>query len=717
MNNQFATNLLYLGALQIALGAGLAFAVWVFLRLRPRTNAVTRYRLWSIGFFATTLLPLLTLLPRSSEPVVAPTVVTTPSVSQPAAVATPSSASASNPQIKTTVQPKRQLTLPVAARVFVLCWLLLLLWRGYRFISGLRSIQSYELKQRDLDQDLTAWVNAKRLQFKINQSVNVYQVPGLMSPMTVGFRRPWIGIPDGLPQRVDATVLQHALFHELAHIRRRDSWISLLQRFFETIWAFNPALLWMSFKMNLEREKTCDDWAVTFGRDAVSYATSLLDILEARGQRSVNPFAMACIENKSDLSRRIVNMLDKKMDHSIGSPRVATLAAIVIAFAGLAFTASALPSFGPLFSPFEETYEDTLYSAARDGDLAMVKYHLSEGVDVNTRYNKTSPRTALNAAAINGHLDVVELLLDNGANFTRVVRGDAPALTAAARHGHTDIVRLLLERGADAEQPVRGDGSAIIMGAATGNQDLVALLLQSGADANSRVRGDGTPLISAARRGHIDIVRMLLDNGADPNLDSPGDESPMHHAAKNGDLAIVTLLVDAGADPNKANRGDGSPLMLAIQSGNQELVDYLIQSGAGVDKPVIGDGSPLITAVRSGDDGAVMRLLDAGADVNKGVRGDGSPLIAAAIGGDVAIAQLLLQSGADVNGKIKGDDTVLINAVRSDNIELVKLLLDAGADANLKGDFDRRLDEDRTPMNQARSDEMVAVLTAAGAER
>ncbi len=712
MNDLFAISLLYLGALQIALGLSLAVSLWFFLQFRPNTNAVTRYRLWCIAFFATALLPLLTVLPEPSKPEAKPQELTQ-AVTQPLAVTSiPTPADVVS---KNTPPILANQSIPMLARVFVLFWLVLLLWRGYRFVGGLRSIKSYELKQRLLDSHLTQWVGTKAGQFNITHPVKVYQVPGLMSPMTVGFKRPWIAIPDGLTQRVEPTVIHHALLHELAHIKRKDSWVSLLQRFFEILWAFNPALLWMSFRMNLEREKTCDDWAITFGRDAKTYASSLLDILEARGRRSVNPFAVACIKNKSDLSRRIINMLDKKMDHSIASQKLATLAAATIAFVGLAFTATALPEFGPMFSPTESQYENTLYSAAYDGDLEQARNFIDQGANVNTIYKKNSPRTALNAAAIKGHKEMVELLLNHGADFARVVRGDAPALTAAARHGHVEIVRLLLERGAKAEQPVRGDGSAIILGAATGELEILQLLLQSGADVNSRVRGDGTPLISAARRGHVEIVRFLLENGADPNLGSPGDETPMHHAANNGNLAIVSLLLNAGADANKTSRGDGSPLMLAIESGNQALVDRLIQAGAGVDESVIGDGSPLITAVRESDEIAVRNLLNAGADVNKGVRGDGNPLIAAAIGGDLAIAKLLLQSGANVNGKIKGDDTVLINAVRSNNSELVRLLLESGADANLAGDYDRKIGRVRTPLNQARTPEVVALLTAAGA--
>ena len=106
------------------------------------------------------------------------------------------------------------------------------------------------------------------------------------------------------------------------------------------------------------------------------------------------------------------------------------------------------------------------------------------------------------------------------------------------------------------------------------------------------------------------------------------------------------------------------------------------------------------------------------ANVNQAVSGDGNPLINASMSGRLEMAQLLVKNGAKLDAHVSGDDTPLINAVRSGNENLVRYLLDAGASASLAGDYDRDLQADRTPLNQAtkyQSADIEKQLCSAGA--
>lgn len=197
------------------------------------------------------------------------------------------------------------------------------------------------------------------------------------------------------------------------------------------------------------------------------------------------------------------------------------------------------------------------------------------------------------------------------------------------------------------------------------------------------------------------------------------DDSSLYPAVRRGDAERVARLLDAGEDVNEVWPGDGSPLMVAAHRGDAEMVELLLRRGADVDLAVGGDGTPLIGAVRSRNLDLVQRLIDAGADIDDaGFGGDGNPLIAASLAGDIATARYLVQQGAAIDIHVPDDDTPLINAAQQGHVDLVRYLLDEGADANLTGDFDRKLQVVRTPLNQAQKgghDDVVQLLRAAGA--
>jgi ankyrin repeat protein len=89
---------------------------------------------------------------------------------------------------------------------------------------------------------------------------------------------------------------------------------------------------------------------------------------------------------------------------------------------------------------------ETLWQAARDGDLDAINSGLSQGAQINARGSYGD--TALNLAAENGHLAVVERLLEAGADIENLGGADKTPLMNAAFAGHTRIVQALLHKGA-----------------------------------------------------------------------------------------------------------------------------------------------------------------------------------------------------------------------------------------------------------------------------
>lgn len=158
---------------------------------------------------------------------------------------------------------------------------------------------------------------------------------------------------------------------------------------------------------------------------------------------------------------------------------------------------------------------DALEAAAREGHLGVVRLLLTRDVDINS--NRTGKGAPIVTSSKNGHENVVRLLIEKGANINASSNEYyCNALDAALSNSHESIAELLLENGADpcAQGPA---GSVLYTAAECGNEKMVQCILRRGGNVNA-IRGSyGSPLCGACSGGYLSIVRMLLQYGADVN--------------------------------------------------------------------------------------------------------------------------------------------------------------------------------------------------------
>jgi ankyrin repeat protein len=302
-----------------------------------------------------------------------------------------------------------------------------------------------------------------------------------------------------------------------------------------------------------------------------------------------------------------------------------------------------------------------LYYASRAGLAESVKLLLEKGADVNAlaENHVSAPAgnyygTALQAAAARGHDQIVQRLLEKGADVNAPAGDDyGTALQAAAARGHDQIVQRLLEKGADVNAPARrAYGTALQMAASKGHDQIVQRLLEEGADVNAPARGEyGTALQAAAARGHDQIAQRLLKKGADVN--APAGRlygTALQAAAGGGHDQIVQRLLEKGADVNApAGVLYSTALQAAAGGGHDQIVQRLLEKGADVNAPARElHGTALQMAANAGHDQIVQRLLEKGADVNAPARRYGTALQAAANRGYDQIVQQL-KSAINVN--------------------------------------------------------------------
>ena len=201
---------------------------------------------------------------------------------------------------------------------------------------------------------------------------------------------------------------------------------------------------------------------------------------------------------------------------------------------------------------YDKDGETALTTACTKGHIGIVNLLLNNGADPNAKGPDSIHAIALFSAARAGQREIVELLLSKDAdvNDQEAESGETP-LTAAAANGHLDVVKLLVATPGDPDRRQWMEQTALLAAADSGRLEVVKLLLAKGVDVNASdvytYGGRVTPLMVAARKGQLAVVRELLAQGADANVTTSNGETALSIAQEKGHIAIEHLLREVGA--------------------------------------------------------------------------------------------------------------------------------------------------------------------------
>jgi bla regulator protein blaR1 len=200
------------------------------------------------------------------------------------------------------------------------------------------------------DRGLRAPASSARAAFRelcdrmaISRPVELHESAQIHVPMLIGWRRPAVLLPVRVAQQLTADRVRAVLAHELAHVRRRDYAMNLWQLAADTVVIHHPAARWLSRRVRLEREYSCDDEAIALTADAASYAAALADLEDARSAHAL-PLAAAS-----------GTLLDR-IQRVVGAPRptltavrglIACAVAVVLAAATLVAAVNVPPPWLP----------------------------------------------------------------------------------------------------------------------------------------------------------------------------------------------------------------------------------------------------------------------------------------------------------------------------------------------------------------------------------
>ena len=304
----------------------------------------------------------------------------------------------------------------------------------------------------------------------------------------------------------------------------------------------------------------------------------------------------------------------------------------------------------------ENQEKSPLHCAVEEGNIEMVKELLKIGCNPNVTNEKKA--SALFIAFINGNMQIINLLLQYGANI-------GEALIWAIKDENADVFKKILEFGVNSNKVEHNQsyGTHIMLAIERENLQIVQLLLQYGADPNYIDIIGKSPIHEAVIFNYIEITKELLKHGAEVDRESIIEMTPLMHALYEKMFEIAKICLEHGANINHQCSKDGrTALHVASNTGKLETIEFLLKHGANIDAIDDENCTPLHLAARkefpwTENDSLLREQPEA--------------------------VKILLKNGANPNLQDMHSKTGLYYAVRGRNFQIIRLYLEYATNLDL----------------------------------
>jgi ankyrin repeat protein len=341
-----------------------------------------------------------------------------------------------------------------------------------------------------------------------------------------------------------------------------------------------------------------------------------------------------------------------------------------------------------------------LYDAARTGKTDVVRRLLKQGADVNLGLE--TGWTPLHAACYYNKPSIARLLLEFNPNLETPITHDGyRPLHKAAESGSVEVVKLLVDNGADIEARSNGLATPLWVAANRNRRSAVRFLLDQKAQIEAADKFNNTPLHGAVNAGHCQLVRELLADGAKYDTQNNAGKTPLYSAAQSGREDVLRCLLEQGADPTIVTVEGWTALHTAAYQGHTRVAEILIQDRRiGLDDGTYAYGyTPLHKAVESDSVQMVRLILNGGANINSLTSENWTPLHLAARLNRLWAVEELLRRGSRVNSVTRKNWSPLHVAISNGHKDVIRLLLKYRE----KLDLDLRTSEGDTALSMAQA--------------
>lgn len=284
--------------------------------------------------------------------------------------------------------------------------------------------------------------------------------------------------------------------------------------------------------------------------------------------------------------------------------------------------------------------------------------------------------TPLSLAAHFNKKKLVLFLLENGAdvNLANADRLAYTPIEVAAREGHSEIVQLLINDGAYIDKGNSINGSALIGACIAGHEKIVKQLIKAGANVNHLMNGGNSALhyLCQYAKQHASVQSFEIIDGEEKEV--PNNRYKIY-------CSIVNTLIKNGIDVNAINQYGKTPLILACETNAPEFVSFLLKSNVVVNFRNAKGYTAIHGACDFGNLDCCKLLIKGGADINATDQDGFTPILGAVMADNFGLAKLLLANGAFTNISAKVNyknviigDTPISLAKRTGNPLILKLL-------------------------------------------
>lgn len=307
----------------------------------------------------------------------------------------------------------------------------------------------------------------------------------------------------------------------------------------------------------------------------------------------------------------------------------------------------------------------------------------------------------------NGNLDIIEKIVEAGADVEAQDKYGMRPVLWAAWFGHLEAMKFLINSGATPRCSNK-QGMGILHCAAQNNHiNIMNFIFESleNLKVDETEKSDRTALFLAAEEGHLEAVMRLIDMRCNVTIRDKEGETAVHVAARKGHQVVVKrLLMMADALVDDRDVEGRTALHVAAENGHTEVVDVLLEFNAGADTETIKGMTPFHYAAMNGHEDVVLTLIKNGANIDAQNFQGNTPLHLATLGNYRHIIEILVQSKCNINLQNSRQQTPIHVAVENGFQESVEVLLAGGADLTCREKLGK------TPLQLASRGSFVAIV-------